>query len=111
MHNRESAIHEVQQANASMQRNKEKFAAARASSGAAASAMRAEQKMASAEDRMNHAREQVQFIASSLKVETKRMDTGKAADMKNALLSLANIELEYHSQVSNNICTRKHNVL
>lgn len=47
MSNRQSAIHEVQQANASMQRNKERFAAARASSGAAASAMRAEQKMAS----------------------------------------------------------------
>lgn len=47
MSNRESAIHEVHQANASMQRNKERFAAARASSGAAASAMRAEQKMAS----------------------------------------------------------------
>lgn len=98
MNNRESAIYEVQQANASMQRNKEKFAAARASSGAAASAMRAEQKMASAEDRMNHAREQVHFIASSLKVESKRMDSGKAADMKNALLSLARIQLEYHTQ-------------
>lgn len=47
MGNRESAIYEVQQANASMQRNKERFAAARASSGAAASQMRAEQKMAS----------------------------------------------------------------
>lgn len=47
MNNRESAIYEVHQANASMQRNKERFAAARASSGAAASAMRAEQKMAS----------------------------------------------------------------
>ncbi|KAG7393208.1 hypothetical protein PHYPSEUDO_011213 [Phytophthora pseudosyringae] len=98
MHNRESAIHEVQQANASMQRNKERFAAARASSGAAASAMRAEQKMASAEDRMNHAKEQVQFIANSLKVETKRMDTGKAANLKTALLSLANLELDYHVQ-------------
>ncbi|TMW62975.1 hypothetical protein Poli38472_005593 [Pythium oligandrum] len=98
MNNRESAIQEVQQANASMQRNKERFAAARASSGAAASAMRAEQKMASAEDRMNHAREQVQFIASSLKVESKRMDTGRASDMKDALLALANIELEYHTQ-------------
>ncbi|KUF91477.1 Epidermal growth factor receptor substrate 15 [Phytophthora nicotianae] len=98
MHNRESAIHEVQQANASMQRNKERFAAARASSGAAASAMRAEQKMASAEDRMNHAKEQVQFIANSLKVETKRMDTGKTANLKTALLSLANLELDYHVQ-------------
>ncbi|KAG6969565.1 hypothetical protein JG688_00005259 [Phytophthora aleatoria] len=98
MHNRESAIHEVQQANASMQRNKERFAAARASSGAAASAMRAEQKMASAEDRMNHAKEQVQFIANSLKVETKRMDTGKTANFKTALLSLANLELDYHVQ-------------
>ncbi|KAG2780883.1 hypothetical protein PC129_g8396 [Phytophthora cactorum] len=98
MHNRESAIYEVQQANASMQRNKERFAAARASSGAAASAMRAEQKMASAEDRMNHAKEQVQFIANSLKVETKRMDTGKTANFKTALLSLANLELDYHVQ-------------
>jgi hypothetical protein len=99
MNNRESAIQEVQQANASMQRNKERFAAARASSGAAASAMRAEQKMASAEDRMNHAREQVHFIASSLKVESRRMDTGRATDLKNALLSLSEIELEYHTQV------------
>ncbi|KAF4324892.1 hypothetical protein BBO99_00001846 [Phytophthora kernoviae] len=98
MSNRESAIHEVQQANASMQRNKERFAAARASSGAAASAMRAEQKMASAEDRMNQAQEQVQFIANSLKVETKRMDTGKTANLKTALLSLANLELDYHVQ-------------
>ncbi|KAI9916324.1 hypothetical protein PsorP6_018082 [Peronosclerospora sorghi] len=86
MHNRESAIHEVHQTNASMLRNKERFAAARASSGAAASAMRAEQKIASirllffqecAEDHMNQAKEQVQFIANSLKVETKRMDSGK----------------------------------
>ncbi|KAI9913558.1 hypothetical protein PsorP6_005301 [Peronosclerospora sorghi] len=98
MHNRESAIHEVQQANASMQRNKERFAAARASSGAAASAMRAEQKIASAEDRMNQAKEQVQFIANSLKVETKRMDSGKTANLKTALLSLATLELEYHVQ-------------
>ncbi|CEG41241.1 sorting nexin 1 [Plasmopara halstedii] len=98
MHNRESAICEVQQANASMQRNKERFAAARASSGAAASAMRAEQKMASAEDRMNVAKEQVQFIATSLKVETKRMDTGKTAKLKTALLSMANLELDYHVQ-------------
>ncbi|KAG7400801.1 hypothetical protein PHYBOEH_004315 [Phytophthora boehmeriae] len=98
MNNRESAIHEVQQANASMQRNKERFAAARASSGAAASAMRAEQKMASAEDRMNQAQEQVQFIANSLKVETRRMDTGKTANLKTALLSLANLELDYHVQ-------------
>ncbi|TDH66809.1 hypothetical protein CCR75_000079 [Bremia lactucae] len=98
MHNRESAIYEVQQANASMQRNKERFAAARASSGAAASAMRAEQKIASAEDRMNQAKEQVQFIANSLKVESRRMDTGKAAKFKTALLSLANLELEYHVQ-------------
>ncbi|TYZ57211.1 hypothetical protein PybrP1_011161 [[Pythium] brassicae (nom. inval.)] len=98
MNNRESAIHEVHQANASMQRNKERFAAARASSGAAASAMRAEQKMASAEDRMNSAKEQVQFIASSLKVESKRMDTGKTSDLKNALLALANLELNYHVQ-------------
>ncbi|GLD95247.1 hypothetical protein PINS_up003891 [Pythium insidiosum] len=98
MNNRESAIQEVQQANASMQRNKERFAAARASSGAAASAMRAEQKMASAEDRMNLAKEQVQFIASSLKVESRRMDTGRAADLKGSLLALASIELEYHVQ-------------
>ncbi|RMX65999.1 hypothetical protein DD238_002830 [Peronospora effusa] len=98
MHNRESAIYDVQQANASMQRNKERFAAARASSGAAASAMRAEQKMASAEDRMNQAKEQVQFIANSLKVETKRMDTGKTANLKTALLALANSELDYHVQ-------------
>lgn len=47
MSNRETAIMEVQKANISMQRNKERFAAARASSGAAASAMRAEQKMTS----------------------------------------------------------------
>uniref|UniRef100_A0AAV1TL12 PX domain-containing protein n=1 Tax=Peronospora matthiolae TaxID=2874970 RepID=A0AAV1TL12_9STRA len=98
MHNRESAIHEVQQANASMQRNKERFAAARASSGAAASAMRAEQKMASAEDRMNEAKEQVQFIANSLKVESKRMGTGRTANLKTALLSLANLEHDYHVQ-------------
>jgi hypothetical protein len=116
MSNRESAIQEVQQANASMQRNKERFAAARASSGAAASAMRAEQKMASvsisscslsnlladfhhcvqAEDRMKSAREQVNFIASSLKVESKRMDSGKTEDFKSALLALANTELEYY---------------
>lgn len=48
---------------------------------------------------MNHAKEQVQFIASSLKVESKRMDTGKTADLKNALLALANLELDYHIQV------------
>lgn len=48
---------------------------------------------------MNHAKEQVQFIASSLKFETKRMDTGKTADLKSALLSLANLELDYHVQV------------
>jgi len=47
INNRESAIQEVHQANATMQRNKERFAAARASSGAAASAMIAEQKMVS----------------------------------------------------------------
>lgn len=52
-----------------------------------------------AEDRMNHAKEQVQFIASSLKVESKRMDTGKTSDLKNALLALANLELDYHVQV------------
>lgn len=52
-----------------------------------------------AEDRMNHAKEQVQFIAQSLKVETKRMDTGRTADLKTALLSLANLEAEYHVQV------------
>lgn len=47
---------------------------------------------------MNHAREQVEFIASSLKVETKKMDSDKASDFKNALLALANIQLEYHAQ-------------
>ncbi|DAZ98032.1 TPA: hypothetical protein N0F65_004522 [Lagenidium giganteum] len=98
MNNREAAILEVQQANASMQRNKERFAAARASSGAAASAMRAEQKMTSAEDRMNHARDQVAFIASSLKLESRRMDTGKTAELRTALLSLANLQLEYQAQ-------------
>ncbi|KAI9919395.1 hypothetical protein PsorP6_017337 [Peronosclerospora sorghi] len=108
MNNRESAIHEVQQADASMQRNKVRFAAARASSGAAASAMQAEQKIASAEDRMNHAKEQVQFIANSLKVETKRMDSGKTANLKTALLSLATLDLEYHLQSSylQYICSR-----
>jgi hypothetical protein len=48
---------------------------------------------------MNQAKEQVQFIANSLKVETKRMDTGKTANLKTALLSLANLELDYHVQV------------
>ena len=48
---------------------------------------------------MNQAKEQVQFIANSLKVETKRMDTGKAANLKTALLALANSELDYHVQV------------
>lgn len=49
---------------------------------------------------MNQAKEQVQFIANSLKVETKRMDTGKTANLKTALLSLANLELDYHVQVT-----------
>lgn len=49
---------------------------------------------------MNHAKEQVQFIAQSLKVETRRMDTGRTADFKGALMSLANIELEYQVQVT-----------
>lgn len=48
---------------------------------------------------MNHAKEQVQFIAQSLKVETRRMDTGRTADFKDALLALANLEQEYHVQV------------
>ncbi|OQR95507.1 hypothetical protein THRCLA_07803 [Thraustotheca clavata] len=47
INNREHAIQEVHQASATMHRNKERFAAARASSGAAASAMIAEQKMVS----------------------------------------------------------------
>ncbi|KAI9923105.1 hypothetical protein PsorP6_000120 [Peronosclerospora sorghi] len=99
MHNRESAVHEVQQANDSMLRNKERFAAARATSGAVASAMRAEQKISSADDHMSQAKEQVQFIANSLKVETKRMDSGKTANLKTALLSLDTLELEYHVQI------------
>ncbi|RLN56120.1 hypothetical protein BBJ28_00002422 [Nothophytophthora sp. Chile5] len=54
---------------------------------------------AKAEDRMNQAKEQVQFIANSLKVESKRMDSGKTANFKTALLSLANLELDYQVQV------------
>lgn len=49
---------------------------------------------------MNHAKEQVQFIAQSLKVETRRMDTGRTADFKDALMALANLEQEYHVQVT-----------
>ena len=48
---------------------------------------------------MNEAKEQVQFIANSLKVESKRMGTGRTANLKTALLSLANLELDYHVQV------------
>ncbi|OQS01473.1 hypothetical protein ACHHYP_00764 [Achlya hypogyna] len=95
--NREYAIQEVHQASATMHRNKERFAAARASSGAAASAMIAEQKMVSAEDRMNSAKEQVDFIASSLKVETQRLYLGKAAELKQSLLALASTHAEYHA--------------
>ncbi|RLN86998.1 hypothetical protein BBJ28_00004843 [Nothophytophthora sp. Chile5] len=56
-------------------------------------------RLAEAEDRMNQAKEQVQFIANSLKVESKRMDSGKTANFKTALLSLANLELDYQVQV------------
>ena len=48
---------------------------------------------------MNEAKEQVQFIANSLKVESKRMGTGRTANLKTALLSLANLEHDYHVQV------------
>ncbi|KAF0685842.1 Aste57867_22317 [Aphanomyces stellatus] len=95
--NREQAIQEVHQASATMQRNKERFAAARASSGAAASAMIAEQKMVSAEDRMNVAREQVDFIATSLKMEAKRLTLGKTEDLKQSLLALATTNKAYHA--------------
>ncbi|KDO34183.1 hypothetical protein SPRG_19029 [Saprolegnia parasitica CBS 223.65] len=96
--NREHAIKEVHLASATMHRNKERFAAARASSGAAASAMIAEQKMVSAEDRMNTAKEQVDFIASSLKVETQRLYLGKAAELKQSLLALARTHIAYHAK-------------
>ncbi|EQC34662.1 hypothetical protein SDRG_07982 [Saprolegnia diclina VS20] len=96
--NREHAIKEVHLASATMHRNKERFAAARASSGAAASAMIAEQRMVSAEDRMNTAKEQVDFIASSLKVETQRLDLGKAAELKQSLLALATTHIAYHAK-------------
>ncbi|CAK4650214.1 unnamed protein product [Aphanomyces euteiches] len=95
--NREQAIQEVHQASATMHRNKERFAAARASSGAAASAMIAEQKMVSAEDRMNLAKEQVDFIASSLKVEAKRLYLGKTEELKQSLLALASTNNDYHA--------------
>ncbi|ETW05604.1 hypothetical protein H310_03342 [Aphanomyces invadans] len=96
--NREQAIQEVHQASATMHRNKERFAAARASSGAAASAMIAEQKMVSAEDRMNLAKEQVDFIATSLKVEAKRLYLGKTEELKQSLLALATTNSEYHAR-------------
>ncbi|KAF0702868.1 hypothetical protein AaE_015665, partial [Aphanomyces astaci] len=95
--NREQAILEVHQASATMHRNKERFAAARASSGAAASAMIAEQKMVSAEDRMNLAKEQVDFIATSLKVEAKRLYLGKTEELKQSLMALATTNSEYHT--------------
>ncbi|RHY82391.1 hypothetical protein DYB28_011454, partial [Aphanomyces astaci] len=100
--NREQAILEVHQASATMHRNKERFAAARASSGAAASAMIAEQKMVSvrsAEDRMNLAKEQVDFIATSLKVEAKRLYLGKTEELKQSLMALATTNSEYHTTV------------
>ncbi|RHY31032.1 hypothetical protein DYB32_003823 [Aphanomyces invadans] len=98
--NREQAIQEVHQASATMHRNKERFAAARASSGAAASAMIAEQKMVSVgAHRMNLAKEQVDFIATSLKVEAKRLYLGKTEELKQSLLALATTNSEYHARV------------
>jgi len=51
---------------------------------------------------MNLAKEQVEFIASSLKVEAKRLYLGKTEELKNALLSLAKLQIEYHEMVRNN---------
>ena len=99
MQNREDAIEEVQKANASVHRNKERFAAARASSGAAAAAIAADHKVEMAEKRMITAREQVEFIARNLTTEAHRFEQDKTDEFRRALLSLAHIQVEYRVQV------------
>lgn len=98
MKNRENAIGEVQKANASLHRNKERFAAARASSGATSSALAAEKKMELAETKMNSAKEQVAFIADSLKLESQQFSKDKAQEFKDALIALADIQCTYFNQ-------------
>lgn len=98
MHNRQLAIAEVQRANASLQRNKERLAAARASSGAGATARIAEQKMHTAETQMQDAKGQVAFIAHSLKLESKQFTRDKAAEIRKALLAFARLELGFRQQ-------------
>jgi hypothetical protein len=48
---------------------------------------------------MNAAKNQVDFIASSLKEEAKRLYVGKTEELKQSFLALAHIQQNYHAQV------------
>lgn len=50
---------------------------------------------------MERAKQQVDHIANSLKNETEEFSKNKVAEIRNALLSLTDLQIQYRKQVHN----------
>ncbi|CAM9414245.1 unnamed protein product [Phaeothamnion confervicola] len=90
---RKNTILELQAANGSLQRNKQRLQAARAS-GSRPTAEVAQGKMGQAEARMDDARARMHAISGTFKAEAHRYEREKTAELQGALLRFVELQAE-----------------